>query len=93
MEVGKNAIGQCAPRVADQDLVYVRLQQVVQPGRPGAFFPGDMQFALQTVDKLQNAVGFGFDHRLHHHIPLVFRTAITIASLCTSMPNLMSRLI
>jgi hypothetical protein len=46
------------------------------------------------VDKLQNAVGFGFDHRLHHHIPLVFRTAITIASLRTSMPiYLMSRLI
>src|SRR5215472_2802491 len=34
--------------------------------RPGAFFPGDMQFALQSVHELQNAAGFGFHDRLHH---------------------------
>jgi len=27
-----------------------------------------MQFALQSMDKLQNAVGFGFDDRLYHHM-------------------------
>src|SRR5215467_12447137 len=27
-----------------------------------------MQLALQSVDKLQNAAGFGFDDRLHHHL-------------------------
>jgi hypothetical protein len=35
-------------------------QQVIEPGCPGAFFPGDMQFALQSVDKLHKAAGFGF---------------------------------
>jgi hypothetical protein len=28
-----------------------------------------MQLAPQTVDKLQNATGFGFDDRLHHQLP------------------------
>ena len=28
-----------------------------------------MQLAAQTVDKLQNAAGFGFDHGLHHQLP------------------------
>ena len=79
--------------IADQDSVHVRLQQVIQPGRPGAFFPGDMQFALQSGDKLQNTAGFGFDDRLHHPIPLVFRTAITIASLCTSIPIYLTSLL
>jgi hypothetical protein len=44
------------------------LQQVVEPGCPGAFFPGDMQFALQSVDKLQKAARFGFHDRLHHQL-------------------------
>jgi hypothetical protein len=44
------------------------LQQVVKPGCPGAFFPGDMQFALQSVNKLQKAAGFGFHDGLHHQL-------------------------
>src|SRR5438445_11017160 len=44
------------------------LQQVVEPGCPGAFFPSDMQFALQSVDKLQKAAGLGFHDRLHHQL-------------------------
>lgn len=28
--------------------------------------PGDMQFALQSVGKLQKVAGFNFDDRLHH---------------------------
>jgi hypothetical protein len=38
----------CAPlqgiaaRIADQNLLHLRLQQIVQPGRPGSFFPGHM---------------------------------------------------
>src|SRR5262249_17500448 len=27
-----------------------------------------MQFALQSMDKLQNAAGLGFDDRLHHQL-------------------------
>ena len=44
------------------------LQQIVEPSRPGPFFPGHMQLAPQTVDKLQNAAGFGFHNRLHHQL-------------------------
>src|ERR1700724_4551487 len=47
------------------------LEQVVEPGCPGPFFPGDMQFPLQSVDKLQNAAGFGFDDGLHHQLSTV----------------------
>src|ERR1700757_3713955 len=44
------------------------LQQIVQPTRPGPFFPGHMQLTPQTVDELQNAAGFGFDNGLHHQL-------------------------
>src|SRR6266567_4272668 len=30
-------------RIADQDFVHLWLQQIVQPGRPGSFFPGHME--------------------------------------------------
>ncbi len=50
-------------RIADQHLRRVGLQQIVEPSRPGPFFPGHMQLAPQTVDKLQNATGFGFHDR------------------------------
>src|ERR1035437_7501821 len=69
-----------------QNLLHLGLQQIVKPGRPGAFFPGHMQLALQTVEELQNAAGFGFDMLSMTSFPLPFRTAITIASLCTSIP-------
>jgi hypothetical protein len=49
----------------------VRLEQIVQPGGPGPFFKGDMQFAPQTVEKLQKAAGFGFDNGFHHQLPTV----------------------
>jgi hypothetical protein len=40
----------------------------LEPSRPSPFFPGHMQLAPQTVDKLQNAAGFGFDNRLHYQL-------------------------
>ena len=58
-----------APWIADQNLLHLRLQQIVQPGRPGSFFPGHVQLAPQTVDKLQNAAGFGFDDGFHDQLP------------------------
>jgi len=39
-------------RIADQNLLDLRLPQIVQPGCPGPFFPGDMQLTPQTVDAL-----------------------------------------
>src|SRR5215471_4683331 len=44
------------------------MEQIVQPSSPGAFFPGHMQFPLQSVDNLQNAAGLGFHNRLHNHL-------------------------
>src|SRR6266702_2799565 len=57
-----------APWIADQNLRHLGLQQIVEPSRPGPFFPSDMQFTPQTVDKLQNAAGLGFDNGLHHQL-------------------------
>jgi len=37
-------------------------------GRPTPFFPRDMQLAPKTVDKLQDAAGFGFDDRLYYRL-------------------------
>src|SRR6266403_18454 len=48
--------------------VYMRLQQVVQPGGPGSFFKRDLQLSTQPVDKVQNDVRFGLDHAFHHDL-------------------------
>src|ERR1017187_3698283 len=32
-----------------------------------------MQLAPETVEKLQNAAGSGFDHRLHHQLPTLIQ--------------------
>ena len=58
------------PRIADQHLCRLGLQQIVEPSCPGPFFPGDTQLAPQTVDKLQNAAGFGFHDRLHDQLAI-----------------------
>ena len=55
-------------RIADQHLRDVGLEQVVQPGRAGAFFEGHMQTAAQTVDKLQKGCRFRFEDGLHHQL-------------------------
>src|SRR5258707_15048814 len=47
----------------------LRLQQVIQPGRPGSFFEGDMQISTQTVDELQNRARFRLDDTFHHGLP------------------------
>jgi hypothetical protein len=46
----------------------VRFQQVVQPGGGSAFLKGDLQISSQSVDKLQNHAGFGFDDAFHYHL-------------------------
>src|SRR5712692_4465382 len=54
--------------VAHHDLRDVRLQQVVQPSRPGPFFKGDVQAPAQSLDKLENGAGLGFDDGFHHQL-------------------------
>src|SRR5262244_4169572 len=51
--------------------MHVGLEQIVEPSCPSPFFPGDMQFASQSVDKLQKAAGLGFDDRLHRKLATV----------------------
>jgi hypothetical protein len=46
----------------------MRLQQVVEPGSPGAFFKSDVQVSAQSIEKLQNHAGFRFDHTFHHDL-------------------------
>jgi hypothetical protein len=47
----------------------VWLEQIVQLGRPGAFFERDLQVYAQPVDKLQNHAGLRLDDTLHHDLP------------------------
>jgi len=56
------------PRIADQDLRDMGLEQIVQPGGAGAFFEAHMQAAAQTVDKLENGCRFRFEDGLHHQL-------------------------
>jgi hypothetical protein len=48
------------PRIADYDVVDVRLPQIIKPVRPGSFFKGDAQITSQPDKKLQNGAGLGF---------------------------------
>ena len=69
-----------------QQLGDVRLDQVIQPGSPRTFFQRHVQTSAQTFQKIQNGAGLGFDRTFHHQLAQPFRTAIVIASLCTSIP-------
>src|SRR5260370_25300761 len=44
----------------------MRLQQVVQPGRPGSFFEGHVHISTQPVDELQKHAPFGLDDAFHY---------------------------
>ena len=56
--------------------------------------PGNMQFASQTVEKLQNAAGFGFQDGFHDQLPTAIQDRDHNRFLVTSRPiYLMSRLI
>src|SRR2546428_12402977 len=46
----------------------MRLEQIVEPGRPGAFFEGHRQSSTQSRQELQNGGGFGFQHGLHDYL-------------------------
>jgi len=53
------------------------LEQIVQPRCPSPFFPGHVQLTLQTVDKLQNTAGFGFDNGFHYQHAAAIRSSVT----------------
>jgi len=53
------------------------LEQIVQPRCPSPFFPGHVQLTLQTVDKLQNTAGFGFDNGFHYQLAAAIRSSVT----------------
>jgi hypothetical protein len=60
---------QCIPPwVTHQHLRDMGLEQVVQPGRAGSFFEGEMRAAAQPVNKLEDGCRFGFEDGLHHQL-------------------------
>src|SRR6267154_2329452 len=46
----------------------MRLEQIVEPGRPGAFFEGHRQSSTQSRQELQNGGGFGLQDGLHDYL-------------------------
>ena len=54
-------------RIADQNLGNMRLEQVVKPGCPGAFFEGHEQAAAQSREELQKRRGSGFQDAFHNN--------------------------
>jgi hypothetical protein len=53
-------------RIADHHPGDLGFKQVVQPNRPGTFLKGDVQVAVQPVDKLQNYARFRLDDTFQH---------------------------
>ena len=46
----------------------MRLQQVIQPRRPSAFFKRQIQAPAQTMHELKNRNRLGFDDAFHHQL-------------------------
>src|SRR5260370_32759444 len=84
------AVGGLLPRITDQHLRDVRLEQVVQPGRAGAFFEGHMQAATQAVDKLQNGSRFRLEDGLHHQLAGGILNRCGDRCLMNIQPNILS---
>ena len=64
---------QCAPPgIAGNKRGDMRLEQVVQPSRPGSFFKGHKQASAQPLNELQNRCRFGLDDRLHYQLATPF---------------------
>jgi hypothetical protein len=55
--------------IGHDELRDVRLQQVIQPGSPGASLKGDVQASAQPLKKLNNGPGLGFDDAFHQEHP------------------------
>jgi hypothetical protein len=55
-------------RITHYEFRHVRLQQIVQPAGPSAFFKREVHISAQPVDKLQNGARFGLDDAFHHHL-------------------------
>ncbi|MGB9506957.1 MAG: hypothetical protein WBQ91_12255, partial [Candidatus Acidiferrum sp.] len=58
----------------------VRLEQIVQPRRPGAFFKGHVQTAAQATNKLKDRLGFVSRMASITKFPCESRTATEIVA-------------
>src|SRR5260370_39404469 len=71
-------------RITHYEFRHVRLQQIVQPAGPSAFFKREVHISTQPVDKLQKVLALVSMTHSITTLPAEFRTAIEMLSLCTS---------
>src|SRR5437773_8863859 len=67
----------------------MRLEQIVEPGRPGAFFEGHRQSAAQSCKELQNGCGFGFQDGFHDYLALSIHHRYGDGCLMNVQPNIL----
>src|SRR5260370_41465101 len=67
----------------------MRLEQIVEPGRPGAFFEGHGQSSTQSRQELQNGGGFGFQDGFHDYLALSIHHRYRDGCLMNVEPNTM----
>src|SRR5437879_12932340 len=68
----------------------MRLEQIVEPGRPGAFFEGHGQNSTQSCKELQNGCGFGFQDGFHDYLALSIHHRYADGCLMHVEPNILS---
>src|SRR5438874_9212135 len=67
----------------------MRLEQIVEPGRPGAFFEGHGQSSTQSCKELQNGSGFGFQDGFHDYLALSIHHRYADGCLMHVQPNIL----
>src|SRR6266481_339990 len=67
----------------------MRLEQIVEPGRPGAFFEGHGQSSTQSRQELQNGCGFGFQDGFHDYLALRIHHRYADRCLMNVEPNIL----
>jgi hypothetical protein len=77
-------------KITLQHLRDIGLEQIVQPRRPGSFFPGHVQTAAQAMNKLENRFGFCFQDRFHHQVASRIQNRRRARCLWNIQPHLLS---
>src|SRR6266478_2664406 len=67
----------------------MRLEQIVEPSRPGAFFEGRGQSSTQSRQELQNGCGFGFQDGFHDYLALRIHHRYADRCLMNVEPNIL----
>src|ERR1700737_350068 len=67
----------------------MRLEQIVEPSRPGAFFEGHGQSSTQSRQELQNGCGFGFQDGFHDYLALRIHHRYADRCLMNVEPNIL----